>query len=287
MADALIAPDGTAYVICTRSWGDLLSCREPLVLRSDDAGLTFNAVGGGCCAIRFAYSASASGILHVGGVDYIPGPWFQFPWYSRSADRGATWSPQARFDSLQYQGEPAIAIDARDQVVGMAWTRPHDANRLVFSASSDEGLSFDPPVQVNDAGGTDEVSLAIAGNRDACLIWKQNGQVCFDRGVVNLLSEVAPVRTESIRARPNPASDAMELEWSAAGGPGRSLDTINIFNAAGRRVVSLRGDPMNGGLFRARWNESDARHCRVPAGVYFARIRGAEDTAAVEKVIVR
>jgi hypothetical protein len=82
--------------------------------------------------------------------------------------------------------------------------------------------------------------------------------------VVNAADETVAAGPISLRARPNPASASVRLDWS------RSLvrGEIAIFDAAGRRVrqTEARG---SGWL----WDRRDDGGRVVPAGCYFARVR--------------
>jgi len=85
----------------------------------------------------------------------------------------------------------------------------------------------------------------------------------------------AESRTQ-LRAWPNPARHAIRFELP--GGPG-PLE-IEILDGAGRRIARVSPGPS------LEWDGHDRRGRPVPAGIYFARVRGSR-TEAVRLVIVR
>ncbi|MCU0606820.1 MAG: M20/M25/M40 family metallo-hydrolase [Candidatus Edwardsbacteria bacterium] len=97
-------------------------------------------------------------------------------------------------------------------------------------------------------------------------------------------SPAAPVTAGRLhlQCRPSPAATAVELVFSLpAAGPAR----LDVYDIAGRRVVSL-GDGMRvAGEHRVRWDCRDAAGRRVANGTYFFRL-AAGGAACVGKVSV-
>lgn len=92
----------------------------------------------------------------------------------------------------------------------------------------------------------------------------------------------APARFDLAPARPNPAHTHVSLDLDLDHDGETSLD---ILDASGRRVQAFRlaGGP---GRQTVRWDLNDASGRRVPAGVYFARVRSASGERA-RPVVVR
>lgn len=78
----------------------------------------------------------------------------------------------------------------------------------------------------------------------------------------------------TMTARPNPfAGGVTRLRWTpAAGTPEQAVE---IFDVNGRWILGLAGVPVDGGLLEAAWDGRTAGGAPAPAGVYFARARGA------------
>ncbi|MEA2001331.1 MAG: hypothetical protein U9N84_05530, partial [Actinomycetota bacterium] len=157
--------------------------------RSDDGGQSFGALTGGIDA-----EIQSTGIT-LGGVRPIPGRGNGFPYigthptdpnlvyavwaesgpgaddsdirFSRSTDRGNTWSPSVRINTdvnpvgdFSSQFWPTMAVDPIDGDINIIWySDQNDPDRtdgtplidLYFTRSSDNGLNFDPAVLVTPA----------------------------------------------------------------------------------------------------------------------------------------
>jgi glucose/arabinose dehydrogenase len=89
--------------------------------------------------------------------------------------------------------------------------------------------------------------------------------------------------TRGSRAVPNPthAGSATTIRCAPAGA---GAPVVTIYDAAGRWVRELRGDP--GGAGTVAWDGRDARGAALPAGIYVYRI-GGRDAASGKIAIVR
>ena len=92
----------------------------------------------------------------------------------------------------------------------------------------------------------------------------------------------APV-PEGIRVRPNPASDDVEIAFSA---PGRTVEEIAVYDTAGRRVRSLGSGGFALGEFRRTWDARDESGRRVASGRYFVCVR-SQDARMYSAVTIR
>lgn len=109
---------------------------------------------------------------------------------ARSHDRGATWSPPTPIDPLagtdaDYDMNPRIATDGRGRwVVGWvlddSWgTRPATDIDLLVSHSTDDTLTWTPPVALNpsaasDAGQDDSLDLVTDSRGRWLALWRSN-----------------------------------------------------------------------------------------------------------------
>jgi hypothetical protein len=116
------------------------------------------------------------GMVHVAWTDLRDRQPDTNVFHARSADRGATFSPNAQADDSRIgfdpdtdtptnQWHPALAVD-RGKVF-LAWQDNRLGNNDVFFASSDNGATFGASERVDDTGGgpseQTRPSLAIAG----------------------------------------------------------------------------------------------------------------------------
>ena len=81
---------------------------------------------------------------------------------------------------------------------------------------------------------------------------------------------------------PNPARSGAEVRFSlAAPGPA----TLAAYDVSGRRVRTLVAGAAPAGPQRVRWDATDERGDRVPAGVYYLRLAAAGQTLVRSVVI--
>ncbi len=90
--------------------------------------------------------------------------------------------------------------------------------------------------------------------------------------------------TEVRQATPNPARDAVSLGYSLAE-PGHV--TIEVFDLAGRSVVSLVNTDVAAGSHNLLWDLRDSGGRPVPAGLYVARFTGVGATVTSSFMVVR
>jgi len=68
---------------------------------------------------------------------------------------------------------------------------------------------------------------------------------------------------------PRPAAGSVLLQWTL---PRAAHVTLTLYDAAGRGVRVLHDGPMNAGASSIRWDGTNDRGSRAPAGIYFARL---------------
>jgi len=83
---------------------------------------------------------------------------------------------------------------------------------------------------------------------------------------------------------PNPFNPSTRLAFETAGaGPAR----LEIFDAAGRRVATLLDEPVAAGYHELDWDGRDDRGRALPSGIYFARVRSADEVATGRAILLR
>ncbi len=98
--------------------------------------------------------------------------------------------------------------------------------------------------------------------------------------------EVPSAQEQSLFSiRPNPAVGVTALEFQM---PARSSIDIAVYDAQGRVVTRLIDhQPVDAGHHRVAWNCCDGHGNRVPAGVYFVKLRTAESEYLRKLLVVR
>jgi hypothetical protein len=153
-------------------------------------------------------------------------------------------------------------------------------------------------VLVNDGFGafTATPPFSSGGYGTSLLLADLNGDVAPDLMVVDHVNEALWVlrnsTTTGVPGLPAPGAAGFRLAGRnpTPGGIEFALPEdadvrarIRIVDAAGRATRTL---PLAGAATHARWDGRDARGRAVPAGVYFARLEGAREPVAVQKVVV-
>jgi hypothetical protein len=100
-----------------------------------------------------------------------------------------------------------------------------------------------------------------------------------------------PIGRISLSASPNPFAGETEIRWQMADmrygatNNGKGILTLTVYDASGRRVKSFTDLTTDIGYpTSVIWRGEDAASRAVPAGIYFIKLRCADQTA-VEKVI--
>jgi hypothetical protein len=90
-------------------------------------------------------------------------------------------------------------------------------------------------------------------------------------GSVSVVHDAAAVRVVQLHpVRPNPFRPGGMLEYSI---PERRNVQLSVFDAAGRRVASLRSGSQTAGRHAVTWDGRDDSGRDAPAGVYFCQLR--------------
>ncbi len=131
------------------------------------------------------------------------GSWLDRIVVQKSTDAGVTWNDGVGvgLNGARDQDKPWLAVDRtnspyRDNLY-LAWTEfdaygstdPADSTRILFSYSDQEGLTWSPPVRIDDVGGdcrdadeTVEGAVPAVGPQGQVYVaWAGNGKIWFDR----------------------------------------------------------------------------------------------------------
>ncbi len=86
----------------------------------------------------------------------------------------------------------------------------------------------------------------------------------------------------SVAPNPSGGGDAVRLVLAARAA---GLATVALYDVSGRRVRSLHDGPLDAGPHAFAWDGRDDLGRRVPAGLYFARVRAGDGEVAVRKIV--
>lgn len=144
-------------------------------------------------------------------------------------------------------------------------------------------------VQYTDASGTAEVYVNPATTGTiAVTVWARNelpyqGTIAVTGTALEHTASPA-LFTGITAATPNPARESVSLGYSLAqAGP----VTLEVFDLAGRSVVTLLNGETGSGIHNLIWNLRDSGNRPVPAGFYVARFTGGGTTATTRFMVVR
>ncbi len=109
--------------------------------------------------------------------------------------------------------------------------------------------------------------------------------------VYRIASQTVPVgvappsrRPLGLGIAPNPATGATTVRFTL---PAPARATLAVYDAAGRRVVTLVDGPLAAGEHDVRWEGRDAAGAPLAPGVYFARLRAGGETVVRRVARVR
>lgn len=102
-------------------------------------------------------------------------------------------------------------------------------------------------------------------------------------GLVSVISPDRSGAALSLRASPNPARGEISFAYEL----GRDADvSLEVFDAAGRRVGEVVSERAAAGPASARWTPKDSSGNRLPSGVYYARLAAADGSRMTRVVFL-
>jgi len=87
---------------------------------------------------------------------------------------------------------------------------------------------------------------------------------------------------------PNPFNPSTTLRFSVPGSSGQTVQAVlEVYDLVGRRVRTLVNGPVDTGEHTVRWNGRDATGRPVSSGIYFARLRAAQQVQTIKMTLVK
>lgn len=136
------------------------------------------------------------------------------------------------------------------------------------------------------SGGYDQINVSTLGNcktyyfavkmRDAYGNWSAMSNVdyvdTFCSGGFSDNPGIVPVVFELGTPRPNPTAGSSTISFGIAGDQAHKTLDLSIYDAAGRRVKSLRHELAVPGRYDTAWDRTRDNGTRASAGIYFVRL---------------
>jgi hypothetical protein len=165
-----------------------------------------------------------------------------------------------------------ILFDNTGSPVAPVWK----ADTAVFR---DVELDSFPVPSFSDMDGDGDIDMLVSD---------RNGNINFYRNDTTLASGLAsasgPVKTFRISAYPNPFNLESTICFSL-NSPGRVR--LDVFNATGQRIATLAEQYFNRGEYRIRWNGKSGNGAALASGLYFFRIKIADQSKTVKLMMVK
>jgi uncharacterized repeat protein (TIGR01451 family) len=168
----------------------------------------------------------------------------------KSNDSGATWGPpvqvsnaaaQTNFDDKGHIAVDNISLTGNRGNVYVSWARLN-AGQVRFARSTDGAASFQPDVQVNDAGnGGTGANIAVGADGAVYVAWLSSGRVLIDKSTNG---------GQNFGALTG-GTDHVIRTLAGTIGPVRPLGRVNSFPVIGT-------DPVNASIVYAVWPENPA-----------------------------
>ncbi len=187
--------------------------------------------------------------------------------------------------------EPPVSIHSATlgkNGVTVKWTVSSDAELLRYSVWRSEGtrenyrtIMVSIERKGNSFSFTDEAFLAgiaytyrieyRSGNRSYLLFTTE--PVC-----------VPAEKHPKVQSHPNPFNPSTTISYEL---PARGHVRLDIYDAAGRRIVRLVGAVQDEGLHRIVWDGRDSNGSQVASGIYFSRLTAGGSSVTRKMVLVR
>jgi hypothetical protein len=203
---------------------------------------------------------------------------YQYIYYIRSTDQGATWSNWVRLipDTIYAEQVTVTASGSKVHVASMAYSASTGRLGIFYSCSTDDGATWPLDTLIlapADSIGYDHPFIAVSdtilhlvfGNGNTMdgrtIFYSRNGNP-----PIGIESETGPARPSPcgpFNVNPNPFISFTTI-------PGHESERFALYDIAGQRIVTFRGDRIGEGL---------------PPGVYFLKPEdGSNKSARLVKV---
>jgi hypothetical protein len=229
--------------------------------------------------------------------------------FIRSTDGGQTWSVPVRVNddapgtrAFQWFGTMSVAPNGRIDAVWNDTRGSADStiSALYYAYSLDGGATWSAneqasPVWNSTVGWPKQNKIGdyyqmISRDAAADLAWAAtfNGE----QDVYHLriaaptvaVAEAPPAPARLLGVAPNPFSSSTSIGYETAA---REPVTLEVFDAAGRRVATLVDGTVDAGRQTARWSGADPTGQEVKPGLYLARLRAGGTIATVKLMMLR
>jgi hypothetical protein len=180
-------------------------------------------------------------------------------------------APAVRSMALIRPGAPSHAFDQNARFVPLDFTRDPSGTAFAVQAPADGGVA--PPgdymLFVVDSAGVPSVARWVRVRAGAPVA----SVACPAPCVTDAPAPTARFEFGLAAPRPNPTLGSARLAFTL---PGPTAITLEVLDAAGRRVRMLAEGPRRAGEHALTWDGRGSDGRRTPPGVYFLRLRSAE-----------
>ena len=134
------------------------------------------------------------------------------------------------------------AIGSREDNLAVAWfTAADDTPRVQMAFSTDDGITFDPPIRVDEGSPTGRVGVVMEDDDRAIVMWIESGTGDSDAGIMlrrvhrdgTISNPTIIARTSTSRASGYPRMALLEKKlvflWTQTGDDRRVVSAISEF----------------------------------------------------------
>jgi hypothetical protein len=179
-----------------------------------------------------------------------------------------------------------------DTSEGARWLSPRGPDGALLVSDAVDGQLRVALAATRSLGSKVEFRLPVEGARDASLVhlrlYGADGtELAFEVETAVVQWSKTPrnaVASLALGSYPNPFNPSTTLQLDL---PRSGRATLEIFDAAGRRVVMLLDEELAAGTRSVEWRGLDQRGGRVASGVYFARLISAGQQARQRLLLVK
>jgi hypothetical protein len=222
------------------------------------------------------------------GSTSVYGDLWELPFQDTQELRPATPALTAEHEGGNHSAMVYVTSTGADSLQGRAveYDLRHSLTRILTESNFTSATQVSGEPTPGWPGSYDLINVSTLGNcktyyfrvkiKDAYGNWSAMSNLdsvdTFCSGGFSASHEVAPVEFNLSTPRPNPTAGTSTMQFGiTAAQSGKTLD-LGIYDAAGRRVRSLRHEPAVSGQFDAVWDGNRQDGSRASAGIYFIRL---------------